>query len=263
MAHEFFVVCEGQTDYEVLKSVVAEIGKRKGLKYKTVPLFPPRMRPSVGGWDSLRTFIRNQAAALAGNQARMRADAASALGARPQANALRNPNSGDKFAAALKLRSAAGTAKILIQVDTDVAADFQDGTFAVPNFVTFPLNAHHREMISEAAVRQWLGGHVAKLGGDIVLCMCTHALETWILATHPKPEIEQAIGKAIPANYDSIWKPDAALLSLGYTSNSLAGGLKELRKRAATYAPYGERLALYFDLALGNSSSLMRFNAAI
>lgn len=263
MAYDFFVVCEGQTDYEVLKHVVAEIGKRKGLKYKTVPLFPPRSRPSVGGWDSLRTFIRDQASALAGNQARVRSNAALALGARPQANALRNPNSGDKFAAALKLRAGATAAKIIIQLDTDVAVDFEDGTFVVPNFISHPMNAFHREVLSESAVRQWLGGHVAKLGTDIVLCMCTHALETWLLAMHSKAEIQQAIGREVPNNYDSIWKPEIALLQLGYSSDAVQGGGRELRKRAATYTPYGVRLAANLAGAESNSASLMRFCASI
>lgn len=263
MAHEFFVVCEGQTDYEVLKSVVAQVGKQNGLKYKTLPLFPPPTRPGIGGWDTLRTFIRNQASALAGNQARMRTDAALALGARPQAAALRNPNSGDKFAAALKLRAGATAAKIIIQLDTDVAHDFTDGTFPIPPFISYPMNAHNRELLAEAAVRQWLGNHVPKLGNDIVLCMCTHALETWLLAMHSKAEVQQAIGREIPANFDSIWNPDVALVQLGYASEPVAGGGRELRKRAATYAPYGARLAERLTTAVMNSSSLMRFCAAI
>ena len=261
--HEFFIVCEGQTDYEVLKAVVAKIGKRKKIKYKTIPLFPPPSNPNRGGWDTLRSFIRAQAGAFAGNQLRLRADAAALLGAKPQANAIRNPNSGDKFATALKLRPNAAAAKIIIQLDTDVAADFQDGTFVVPPQITYPLNSYHREIISNLAVQSWLGGHVQKVGKEIVLCLSTHAIETWILAIYSKPQVAAAIGKNIPSNYDSIYEPDKALLSLGYASESLPGGVKVLRKRKATYIPYGIKLAENLAAAEINSQSLSTFCSSI
>jgi hypothetical protein len=253
MHKEIFVVGEGTTDFEVLKSIIVACGNATGQRYRARALWPGDRYAGKAGWSSMKKWCQEQASALRGDE--QRTLAAAMINPKLANAVVRRVRSSDKIGAALAIAAAGHRRELVLQIDADIAEQLLDEC-AANRGMPLPLSVAHRKAVCENALASWLGGHHTKIGAGIIICVSTFAIETWILATHDQYELAAKCGVPIViADYDHLPDPDEHLVALGYAGNS-AGGVKYLRKSAGLYATYGERIASNFVAARSRSASL-------
>lgn len=248
----FHVVCEGQTDFEIIKEVLKQVGSNNGEKYSANVLFPP-IKKNIGGWSTLRNWCKERASELTGNTQRAK-QAALLLGAKPAQNA--NKAGADKIAAALALKKYEldnHKSILIIHLDTDIADDLVIDA-NLPH-VQFPLSVADRIAICDKALDNWLGGHVVKKNLSMFYCLTSLAMENWVLTLHAVADISKASKACLPDEHDAIQYPDKRLVSLGYSKESDGS----LRKKASVYKNYGRRIAQNLFTCRSRSNILDKF----
>ncbi|MBV8657742.1 MAG: hypothetical protein JO142_07965 [Burkholderiales bacterium] len=243
----FHIVCEGNTDLEVLRVVATAVGKANHEKYKVNPLFPPTPKANAG-WPNLKNWCLQQASTLAGNLQAQAALAAQLLGAKSAPGAMIRKR--DYITAALDLKENGARSAIVIQIDADIAHDLLSDIGLGLDMHVMPLCPSERVRICEQALDKWLGRHVSKKGLQIFYCITSLALENWILTLHAPNVLNIANG----GNYDDIHFPDKILTNLGYASNK-----EGLKKDPPKYKVYGEKIVSGLNVSRGRSRSLDRY----
>lgn len=249
----FHMVCEGQTDFEIFKKIIEEVGRAQGKRYSGQVLFPPKGK-NIGGWSTLRQWCKDRAAELVGNQNRARS-AALLLGAKPSAFAAKPKV--DKIGAALALKkNQIGTWKsvVVVHIDSDIAEDLIIDADLGHTF-TYPLTPNDRLLICEAAIDNWLGGHISKKNASIIYCISSFAIENWVLTLHSCGDIAAAAGISLPNDHDVIHLPDRRLLSLGYKKDSSG----KLEKKASIYKEHARKMTNSFATCCARSARLVNF----
>ncbi|HDR8958357.1 hypothetical protein [Burkholderia vietnamiensis] len=243
----FHVVCEGNTDYEVLRAVAKEVGLKQGEDFRTSPLFPPNPKANAG-WPNLKIWCKKQASTLSGTLQAEAVAAATLLGATPMKNAEKRQV--DKISAALLLKSSMGRNAIVLQLDADIAHDLFPDAGVPKDTHLMPLTPADRVRICEAAIDSWLGPHLKKKNIDIYYCITSLALENWILTLHNEASLKVPVGE----NYDHLHYPDQRLVALGYANSK-----GELKKDPPKYKLYGEALAKGLQVSIYRSPSLFNY----
>lgn len=247
----FKIICEGNTDFAVIKEVVPAVGVIAGEKYKAEELFPPN-RKSNAGWSNLKLWCKQQASILSGTINAQYEAAAKILGARP-AGVVANRKV-DLITAACKTTEAGITPKIFIQIDSDIAHDLLADAGLDPNSVIFPMHPSQRIDICEKALDAWLGPHSEKKGILIFYCVNSLALENWILTLHDSSELGLAAG----VDYDLIHAPDQILIGLGYPTEKIKGEEK-LKKAPGKYKEFGKSISAQLAVCRLRSGTLDEF----
>lgn len=247
----FHIVCEGNTDFEVLRVVASKVGELNNGTYKTVALFPPKPKANAG-WPNLKIWCKRQASLLTGTMQAQAQTAAALLGAKSLSNAKKRQ--ADLITAALLLKQEDARSAIIVQIDSDIASDLLNDIGIPKDAHALPLCPRERIRICEAALDAWLGPHATKKGDKIHYCITTLALENWILTLHSEKELGIPKG----ANYDHIHSPDDRLVALGYPSSN-----GELKKDPPKYKRYAEQLTGMLPAAIQKSPSLYAFCATL
>lgn len=218
---ECLVVCEGSTDYEIIKGIVENIGKQLNSRFVT-RLLAPRQDATSGtlecfGWTRVKEWCEHHR------------------------NAHNKGN--DPIGALL---SFIDNGIVLIQFDTDIA---QEITLNSNNSIqSFSGNEEDRKEWCNKACKIWLGG--CSSNSRISFLLTTWQLETWILAafdekTHP------AIFTNSIVNYEQIPDVESKLINMGFASKS-ASGRKRLKKKPDTYRNK------YLPIILNNISAIQQ-----
>ncbi|WP_186011775.1 hypothetical protein [Burkholderia gladioli] len=243
----FHVVCEGNTDYEVLRAVAKEVGLKQHEDFRTEALFPPNPKANAG-WPNLKIWCKKQASTLSGTLHAESMAAATLLGAKPMRNAEKRQV--DKISAALLLKGGIARSAIVLQIDSDIAHDLFLDAGIPKDAHMMPMSPADRIRVCEAAIDSWLGPHLKKKNIDIYYCITSLALENWVLTLHK----EAALGVPVGTNYDHLHFPDKRLVALGYASSK-----GELKKDPPKYKLYGEALAKVLQVSIYRSPSLFNY----
>jgi len=216
----YLLVCEGQTDFFVIDEIARKLSDLDNVDIKITPLSPQYDATSQTwprhGWTAIRNWCK-----VYGRKSH--ADV-SHLDPHLRQAALRK-----NWQAMLALSQADG---LIIQVDTDIAEHITDGS-------PFDPSTSHRRDYLEASVLLWL--NEPNKPQPIYLALTTHALEAWILATHPESEpVFSDLAK--PFNYEDINNLEARLIRLGYQSTKYRGQTK-LSKKESLYKHYAMKVA--------------------
>lgn len=259
MKRKYFIVSEGETDFEVLRAIIEEHARPLGRKVKVDPLFPGTGRgKSNGGWSNLKSWCNAQSNDLAGTK--NLAAAAAALGANVAVNAPTTRRK-DKITAALMLQPPFESITFIFQLDTDVAEHYMSDTKYA--HLPIPLSTQQRREVGEAALDVWLGEHSAKKGSSFIYCVSTQAIETILLANHTPAEIAPIFAPNIaPQDYDDINNPDQVLVALGYTQEN-QNGMVKIKKTQAKYKAYSTKFFNNLAAARQRSLSLETFLHAL
>lgn len=252
----FKIICEGNTDFEVMQPVAEEVGRLNGDKYKAKILFPPK-KDSDAGWSNLKTWCMDQASILEGTQNAQLQLAAKLLGAKPVAKVKSRKT--DLITAATLIAEDGASPKIIIQIDSDIAHDLLRDIGVDKNDVSiFPLHPTERIRVCELALDSWLGGHKAKKGETIFYCITGFALENWILTLHDPVEFGVDEG----FDYDLISDPELKLIQLNYPSK-IRNGVRRLKKDPPKYRIHGDNISRVLASCVARSSSLRKYKETL
>lgn len=248
----FKIVCEGNTDFEVMKPIAEEIGKLNKDNYKAKVLFPPK-KNSHAGWSNLRAWCKEQASVLIGTHNAQQQIAANLLGAKPAMKP--TARKVDLITAATLLAEDGVAPRIILQIDSDIAHDLLADIGIDKNDISiFPLHPVQRVKICENALDSWLGPHCTKKGTTIFYCITSFALENWILTLHTS----KSLGISSNYDYDLIADPEGSLITLGYPSK-VKDGIRRLKKDPPKYRIYGLDICKNIASSIQRSTSLKEY----
>lgn len=232
MENKYLLVCEGQTDFFVIHEISNTLSAKTGKKISVVPLSPQQDATTGAwprhGWTAIRRWCK-----LYGNKTE--ADLADVPPLLKAAALRRN------WRALLQLQGADG---IIIQIDTDIAEEISD----LPPF----NNAiNHRSTHVRDAVEFWLNDNL--YAPKIYLALTTYALESWILATHPKTD---PVFSDLPRtfNIEDVENIEDRLIGLGYKSKKINGQIR-LSKKESLFKQYALRVAGNLDMVRAEAKS--------
>lgn len=219
MDKKYLLVCEGQTDFFVINEISKSISNKTGKKVTVKPLAPQQDATTGAwprhGWTAVRSWCR-----LYGKKT-----AADLAGLPP---ALRAVAQRKNWQALLQIERADG---IIIQIDTDIAEEIKD----LPVFD--PANQQRKHYLNEA-IHFWLNDE--NLGPKMYLAIASHALEAWILATHPNTD---PVFSDLPNdfNVEEVADVEERLIKLGYKTKKV-NGVHRLSKKESLYKAYAQKV---------------------
>lgn len=220
MEQNYLLVCEGQTDYFVIDQIAKSLSSTTDKNINIIPLSPQQDATTKEwpqhGWTAIRSWCR-----LYGNK-----NEADLAGMDPglKAAAMRR-----NWRALLLMKKAHG---IILQIDTDIAEHITD----LPRFD--PTKEHRKNHVHDAVVF-WLNDK--NYSPSMYLALTTHALEAWILATHP--ETDPAFSD-LPKdfNFEDIEDVEDRLIQLGYKTTKKKG-VSRLSKKEKLYKEYALKIS--------------------
>ncbi|MBN5217791.1 hypothetical protein [Serratia ureilytica] len=216
----FLLVCEGPTDFEVIKSISNKISKGSNCdievrelsptKDKTTEKYPPHGWTGVKGWCErykldkgivIDPALEDWQKKLLEAKLRFRWDSL------------------------LKVSGADG---IIVQIDTDIAEQMSHAVFN-------PTNDDRKEFCRQA-VNLWL--NEVSVPDEMYYLLSTYSSEVWLLAAHEP---------LITTNYESLPDAEDRLIGLGYSKKKINGKYR-LKKDPNLYKSYSEAMVEKLDV---------------
>lgn len=222
---KFLLVAEGPTDNVVIKEVARKISATIGEKIEIIELSPQRDATTgtypAHGWGAVRSWCRKYSNKTAANLAHLPAPVQKFL-IRQQWRAL------------VAFDQARG---LIIQLDTDIAHELTELKQIQPGDC--------RKIHCSDEVLKWLDEQ--GISNDLHLALSSFALETWILATHPRTD---PVFADLPQNFnfEHIEDVEDRLITLGYASRSKRGKRRIKKSPHTIYEPYAKHIATHLDL---------------
>lgn len=244
----FLLVSEGVSDHEVLKLVLREIGKTKGLDIQ-LELISPALDETTkirerGGWGNVQAWCKKHGSVQVKNDFTIE-DRNSLEQAGFKLDFLPSNKKHPSWESFVALSGAAG---LFVHLDADIAEKIND--IAI-NYCDSGLS---RKDYCKHAIRTWIG-----TDEDSQLCFVTpsYCLETWYLATHDNLTDPGVIPDQIE-NYETVENVISLLLSLGYDGFTDENtGLITVDKKSLTEKHSGH-LIDNFSVSLSRCPELQR-----
>lgn len=226
---KFLLVSEGPTDHVVIKEVAKTISSAVGDSIDIVELSPQRDATSgtypSHGWGAIKSWCKKYSLKTPELVAHL-------------------PRTTQIFLQRQQWRALVAFDKangLIIQLDTDIAHELTELKTIQPG--------ECRKTHCANEVLSWL--NEKGVPDSLHLALTSFALETWILATHPRGD---AVFADLPDgfNYEEIENVEDRLIALGYESR-LKKGRRRIKKSPYTvYEPYARRIALNLDVVRQN-----------
>lgn len=234
---EFVVVCEGVSDFEVLKILLSEIGRSLGVEITARLLSPAQdettRRRARGGWGSVQAWCRANGATR--QSSLTETDLAPLHNAGFPIQFIKPAQPKPRWPTLLALTGATG---VLIHLDADIAEKI---TGMKKSFTESGLS---RKEYCRQAIAIWLGATEAQA---LCFVIATHCTETWFLALHDVTTDPSFFTTKI-LDYESVPDVIKALEILGYkTFIDKETGHTTIDKVALT-VDHGTRFAKKIDI---------------
>lgn len=221
----FFVVCEGSSDFPLIKGIVENIGVSRRKKFET-RLIQPQIDATGGqyerGWTAVQAWcLRN--AALA-NEGKRRLE---------------------------QFLTFVGNGVFLIHLDSDIAH-----LLKIRGHI-FSGGTKQRRSWCERTLNHWLGVYAGQ--PEFYYLLPTWQIETWILATYDHVTHPEIYPSPV-SDYEMIEDVEAKLLEIGYVEDRERPG--RLYKESALYGSdsrYLKRLTRNLSVVSTRCEELDRF----
>jgi len=222
------VVCEGSSDFAIIKGVMKHIASIQGKKIKAT-LLEPQYDATTGshdkfGYTQIRAWCK-------------------------KADYLKKTKGRDWIGQLLTLSKADF---LLIHMDTDIAQEL------ALNGTSFSGDFKHRRLWCNDALDSWLG--LAK-GCDCHYVLPTWQIESWLLATFDEVSNPGVFPVAI-ADYESIQDVEQKMLLLGYQEDTRKPGrIYKERRLYSENQSYLSRLLNNYLIAASRCDELKNFES--
>jgi hypothetical protein len=238
---KILVVCEGPTDFVIIKGIIKYITATSPTPFEIQMLSPQidatTRQPERQGWTGVKNWCR--------------------LNAIKDASSMRGLDEKIKQAALRRnwesLLLISGSDLLLVHLDTDIAEEIDK---------RFDSTKETRRILCERYLNIWLGIKSAKPKCKYLLP--TYATETWILATYDSKEVP-TLFSTTPTDYEIFDDYEGKLISIGYASR-LRNSKRRLIKKPRKYEvndKYLPRLLGQLSTAASRCNELSRFIALV
>lgn len=221
MDKKYLLVAEGPTDFVIIKHIARKISAESGNDVTIIEMSPSKDATSgtypPHGWGGVKNWCKKYSRHKKAQELSQLAPMARQM--------LQRLN----WPALIALNRADG---IIIQLDTDIAHHLNDP-------LVYPAGTSRRAHC-ESSIVLWL--NESSVPDEMYLVLSSHAIETWILATHDPAE---EIFKDLPSgfNYEQVSDVEARLVTLGYSSYSEKGTRRLRKSPSSTYERHGALVA--------------------
>ncbi|QLA21413.1 hypothetical protein [Desulfolutivibrio sulfoxidireducens] len=218
----FLVVCEGLSDFEMLRLTMDAAGARLGKEFPLELLQPSQDAttggPGLGGWSRVRAWCQR-------------------YGKKPK----------PLWSTMLALSEAAG---ILIHIDADIAEELNDLE------QTFHDAGLSRKEYCRKTIAAWLGVEEAEEPTSLCYIVATYCTETWLLALHD-PESFPSSSR----NYENIQEVIPLLIDLGYALYRDPQTGKQTIDKIASTRDHGARFKREFQKVIERCAEVRRLQS--
>lgn len=233
----FAVVCEGPTDIPIIEKILDRIG-RKTHKSITKNVLHPEQDATSGrfeawGWTNINKWCEKYSC----NQSSTSTTPSNSIAYRMNMDVTKlNARFQTSHATWKSFIKLGGHRALIIVMDTDIAEEIstnRHGPIQNGTYIAFNPASTSRQAYCKKAIEHWIGT-TEQQENDLIICLPTYAIETWLLSSHSYKDRPDIFASHI-RDYETIPKPYEYLCKLGYASKS-DGTLKKTSKHYYKYA---------------------------